>query len=190
MIRTTLFLAIISLFAMPLFGQKKETAFCEQVEVEVVQLLHPLKVSRKFVYEDECEFSFIVDGNETVALYIQKYETEEESHLALASDFRSFTAYDDEKKPPKHRYQIINKDHYWDEAIAYKNDIPDHFMLLRYQNYTIEILSSNYGFLKKTETLLRNIRFEERRARFHSIQESEKNTRHWDRRWIGKTRQI
>ena len=155
----SLFLAIVSVFAMPLFGQV-ESSLCKQVDVEVLQPLQPIKVSRKVEYDDECNFRFAVSKNEWILIDIEKFETEEKSHESLASDFRSFTAYDDEKKPPKHRYQLINKDKYWTEAVAYKNDIPDHFMLLRYRNFTIEILSSNYELLKKIEPLLRNIRFE------------------------------
>ena len=160
MTNTTFFLIIVSFFALSAFGQETELLLCKDVELKVVVPLKPIKIWRKPIMTKECNFNLWYSANKDVAIYITKYESEIESSEDIDRYFGIFTAYDSKKNPPKHRYKTINNDKYWNEAIAYKDDKPDHFILLRYQNYTIHILSPNYKLLKKTELLLRNIRFE------------------------------
>ena len=154
------FLLLVSLLAAPAIGQVKESSLCSKVELEVLRPLEPSKVGRRVAYDDECIFSFTVGGNERVSLYIEKYETEEKSRKAFTDEFDTLTVYENEQNRSKYRNQNINKDCYWNEAIAYRRDRPEHLMFLRYQNFTIVLLSSNYGLLEKIEPLLRNIRFE------------------------------
>jgi hypothetical protein len=160
MMKVIFFLITLSFCALTVFGQEIEAPLCKDVESKVVIPLKPRKIWRKPILEKECNFNLSYSANEKVAIYIEEYESDAKSSEELGRFSRIFTVYDDTKNPPKHRYKKINKDKYWNEAIAYKNDKPDHFILLRHRNYLITILSSDYKLLKKTELLLRNIRFE------------------------------
>jgi hypothetical protein len=156
--KITIFLILIFSCALLSFGQERNSALCDEVESKMIKAFKPIRTGRNIYLQDECMFYLYFNDKTKIKISLKKYRSQAGSSQDIKEYLGLFTIGDDRNYPPKHRYKTINQDNYWDQAIAYKNNVPDHFILLRYQNYAIHLLSPNFRLLKKAEKVLRSIR--------------------------------
>lgn len=156
--KITIFLILIFASALICVGQKSNSPLCDEVESKMIEVFKPTRTAYNIYLENDCLFYLYFNNQNRIFISVERYKSQTESSENIERSLGIFTAEDDENRPPKYRYKSINKDNYWDQAILYKDDGQDHFMLLRYRNYAIHVLSPNFRLLKKTEKVLREIK--------------------------------
>lgn len=143
------------------YSQQSESRICNAVKSNVVLPLKPPKMGVVRTWETECNFNLWYSANRKLAIYVEKYDSDAKGAEEFARFSRILTVYDDPVSPPRTRYQTINGDRHWSEAIAYKNEKSGHFILLRSDSYLITLISSDYRLLTGAEKLFRSVRFED-----------------------------
>lgn len=137
---------------------------CASVKNIVVVAQNPSKISREAVFITDCKFAFQVGPSSNVSVSLERYASQNEASLELASlrkSFIGFEALEHEDKKSRDTYRNIDPDRFWDQAVAYANKTgAGHFALIRQDRYLMVVLSNDFSAIKKTESLLRKVQFD------------------------------
>lgn len=133
---------------------------CATINENVVIPQNPLKVQRE-KHISACTFKLTLEKDKSVSFRVERYSSRKGASFELESLRQRWIRKDANEYPPKIKYKNnIDPDGFWDEAAYSDDSYSENFILLRQEKYFIMILGSDFSVIKRTEHLLRNIRFE------------------------------
>lgn len=132
---------------------------CASINEKVVIPQSPLKVQREKDIT-ACTFKLDLANDRSVGFRVERYRKVKEASFELESIRLLRSRKDTNEYPPKIQYRNnIDPAGFWDEAAYIDDSDSESFILLRRGKFFILIVGSDL-FVKRTERLLRDIRFD------------------------------
>lgn len=132
---------------------------CITINERVVVPQNPVKVQRK-KHISACVFELVLEKDKSVEFRIERHRSRKDASFELESLRQQWISEATKEHPLDIKYRKnFDPAGFWDEAVYSDDSYSERFILLRQNKYFILITGNDSSVVKRTEQLLRNIRF-------------------------------
>lgn len=137
------------------YGQKETSFVCRDAEVELTKEFQKWTKTTMKLFGNNCTIEFQM-GDDFISVWIQVFETIDESQSEFSSKFDFLTFAETYPKAVK-----SIKSTFWNESKGFNHHSDsDRLILLRYKRILITLIGSKYNHLLRSESVLRRIDFD------------------------------